>query len=56
MNIIIIDVPITSLAYNLWSNNATLAIGLSNGKINMYNAEDKHITSLDSCEVCEHKL
>ena len=52
----IIEVPITKLAHNLWSSIVTLAIGFSNGKIDVYNAEDKYITSLDSSEVHKHEL
>ena len=45
------DVTITSLVYNLWSSDATLAVGLSNGKINVYSRENQHLMCFDNYEV-----
>ena len=45
------DVTIISLVYNLWSSDATLAVGLSNGKINVYSRENQHLMCFDNSEV-----
>ena len=45
------DVTITSLVYNLWSSDATLAVGLSNGKINVYHKENQCLICFDNSKV-----
>lgn len=41
------DLPITSLVYNLWSIDATLAVGLSNGKIDVYSSDNQYLMSFN---------
>ena len=50
------DVSITSLSYNLWSNDAHLAVGLRNGKIKVYSGLTNSSKLLVSLEVYQYWL